>query len=182
MIFQAHAQRAIFVGYDEKRRGYRVLEPGKRNFTVARSVIFNEKQIVKNIVAKSASKAASTIDTIQVDYKRKVSSKSQHSTGILENNSDILSEHDRSYFAQPKLIADGETYPKRPMTRYALSQKPIEIPKAQDDNSLSTKRGRPKGKYANLRRELSLAVANTTEPIYVNVVSDVCRNYNTTVV
>ena len=47
------------MGYDEKQRGYRVLVPGKRNFTVARSVVFNEKQIIENIVAKSASEAAS---------------------------------------------------------------------------------------------------------------------------
>ena len=152
------------MSYDKKRRGYRVLIPGKRNFTVAHSVVFNEKQIVENIVAKSASEAASKVDTIQVDYQCKVSSKSQSSTGII-NNSDILSKHDRSYLTQPKLIADDEAYPRRPMTRYALSQKPIEIPKAQDDNSLSTKRGRPRGKYANLRRELSLSVANANEPI-----------------
>ena len=106
------------------------------------------KYIIENSVAKSASEAASNskLDTIQVDYKRTVSSKSQNSTGII-NNSDVLSEHDRSSFAQPKLIADNEACPRRPMTRYALSQHPIEIPKAQDDNSLSTKQGRPKGKF-----------------------------------
>ena len=42
--------------------------------------MFNEKQIVKNIVAKSASEAALKVETIQVDYKCKVSSKTQNST------------------------------------------------------------------------------------------------------
>ena len=39
----------IFVGYNLKRRAYRVLEPGQMKFSIARSVVFDEVRIVNRI-------------------------------------------------------------------------------------------------------------------------------------
>jgi hypothetical protein len=43
------AVKGIFVGYDEKRRAYRVLPDGLRNYIVSRSVTFDETSINKSM-------------------------------------------------------------------------------------------------------------------------------------
>ena len=71
-VFQPHTQQGIFVGHDKKQRGSQVLIPGmyvSKTTQLYIQLFSMKKQIVDNIVVKSASKAASKIDTIKVDYQ-----------------------------------------------------------------------------------------------------------------
>ena len=43
------ARPGIFVGYSEKRRAYKILEPGRNQISFARSVIFNEAKLVQRL-------------------------------------------------------------------------------------------------------------------------------------
>ena len=149
------AQRGIFVGFDERRRGVRIILDGQRKYTVHRTAVYYEHSLLSAMKMKSdqQSSESTNIQTTTLEPRLREVSHNR----ILSTEPSQLNKH-----SELEILRDvaQEKRQKRTaeMSRKEMlitpNTKPVQMqltPAANPDRKLT-------GKYSRLRRELSLAM------------------------
>ena len=163
---EPRAQRGIYVGNDESRRGFKLVLDGKRKPIVARSVVFYEQTLI-DAMYSALQHTSSEVSTIPSNpdnlARREVITRSVSFAD--QSHQQHSSTDSVSPIAQHKLGRQPEPAKKASL----LTPTPMEV-REIPTSSAQTKEKRYVGKHARLRRELSLAVRSGVRETVCNVV------------
>ena len=138
------AIRGTFVGYSERRRGYKVIPDGKFTHIIARTVIFNEQLLLEKLKTKLNSvPTPATIEEVQT-----------FPAHILDATVTAQQKHEHTN--DGKLIIMAK--------KVAFHTLTPQVSYVQDDITIAPQK-KSHGKYPNLRRELDLAMSTASVPI-----------------
>ena len=172
---QPRAKRGIFVGFDEKRRGVRVVLDGERKFSVHRSVTFYEQSLLDAMKTQAKIKDSEGVDIPSLPELQDTNS---DELPIQSSSQNSESRQSSMSFAQD--TAEEKSH-KRTAERSRKEMMSSPIPSTPRPHSTpradsNTKVQRPSGKYSRLKRELSLPMKSAHTHIVCNVTVETTDN------
>lgn len=127
----AKAKKCIFIGYDERKKGWRCMDPETHSFTVSRDVVFDEISLLygQDKVGNQESESSVFPSISSVDKPRQEHVMEHGERGSLSPNNNEDQVEEDSQVAEDSQVRDGNQRPRRQIVKPA---------RFRDENFVST--------------------------------------------